>query len=49
MTSITKETFEVRVPNKETRKAIAEARQGGGAVHKGKTADILRGVAKSND
>jgi len=33
--------FEVRVPNKETREAIAETRTGGGTRHRGTTRQIF--------
>ncbi|MGF1620418.1 MAG: type II toxin-antitoxin system RelB/DinJ family antitoxin [Rhodomicrobiaceae bacterium] len=41
--------FEVRVPNRETKAAIAEARRGGGKRHTGSTASILQEAAKSDD
>ena len=41
--------FEVRVPNRDTREAIAETRVGGGAVHRGSTKKILQEIIEADD
>jgi len=41
--------FEVRVPNRETRAAIAQARRGGGKRYTGATSSVLQEAAKSDD
>jgi DNA-damage-inducible protein J len=41
--------FDVRVPNAETRKALAEVRSKKTTVHTGSTKDILEEVLESND
>ncbi|KUO56040.1 MAG: hypothetical protein APF80_12430 [Alphaproteobacteria bacterium BRH_c36] len=41
--------FDVRVPNAETRQAIAEARDGKGTRHTGSTKAALQEIVKSDD
>lgn len=41
--------FDVRVPNRETRAAVAQARRGGGKRYSGTTASVLQEAAKSDD
>jgi DNA-damage-inducible protein J len=41
--------FAVRIPNKDTREAIAETRRGGGKRHRGATKAILQEIIKSGD
>ncbi|MCH9808458.1 MAG: type II toxin-antitoxin system RelB/DinJ family antitoxin [Alphaproteobacteria bacterium] len=41
--------FDVRVPTKETRKAIAEARGGKGTTHTGSTKSALQEITETDD
>jgi antitoxin component of RelBE/YafQ-DinJ toxin-antitoxin module len=41
--------FEARIPNKETREAIAETRAGGGKKHTGSTAAVLQDILEEDD